>query len=61
MKKNFHNMTDQEKRDYVRKNKEKAWKTYEHWKSLSIKLNTPGTWTKADDDLIDLQLEKENG
>lgn len=59
--KKFTEMTSEQRRIYVQKQKEKAWKTYEHWKSWSIKLNTPGNWTKADEDLLDTLLEKENG
>lgn len=32
----------------------------QYWLKISRKLSS-GTWTKADDDLIDLQLEKDNG
>jgi|GEM_PF-5408040 len=58
MKKKFETMTDEQRRNYVRKNMDKSWKTYEHWRALSQKLNT-GTWTKADIDLIDTLLVKE--
>jgi hypothetical protein len=51
-------MSDQQRRTYVQKNMDKAWKTYEHWKKLSQKLST-GTWTKGDIELIDLSIEKD--
>lgn len=57
--KKFTDMTDEQRRTYVQKQKEKAWKTYEHWKGLSLKLNQ-NKWTKADIDLIDILIEKDH-
>ena len=53
-------MSDEQRRSYVQKQMNKAWKTYEHWKQISLKLNQ-GNWTKADIELIDLLIEKEHG
>ena len=58
MKKKFENMTDEERRKAVAKKIKYYEKRLNEWLGISRKLNS-GNWTKADDDLIDIILQKE--
>jgi hypothetical protein len=60
MKKKFNDMPkDQQRREVAKKIKYYEARLQD-WLKVSRKLNT-GTWTKADDDLLDTLLEKEHG